>query len=138
MLASEITEYPWEAICMFARALNVKTYLTEPKKKKIWLVLGMLMEWEEKRREDDEPPKKVLASKMITLDDIWKGEERHVEAGKEPDFKRLARKLDIQGDHLYGFQCIVLAYKTSTIIVLAVDQMKIVKEQFEKSKTKGK
>ena len=68
------------------------------------------------------------------------GRERkgHVEAGKEPDFKRLARKLDIQGDHLYGFQCIVLAYKTSTIIVLAVDQMKIVKEQFEKSKTKGK
>ena len=97
MLASEITEYPWEAICMFARALNVKTYLTEPKKKKIWLVLGMLMEWEEKRREDDEPPKKVLASKMITLDDIWKREERHVGASTEPDFKKLARKLDIQG-----------------------------------------
>ena len=102
-LASEIVAYPWEAICMFAEALKVKTYRAEPAKRKIWLVLGMLMEWEEKRREDDEPPKKVLAGVLLELESRWKKVESELsvnyedECHKKPDFIKLARKMDIQG-----------------------------------------
>ena len=92
MLATEIIDYPWNAICMLAEELNVKIYRKEPKNKKVWLVLGMLMEWEGKRRKDDESAKKVLARNMIKLDSMWTVDDQIV------DFKKLARKLDIQGN----------------------------------------
>ena len=102
ILASEIITYPWKAICMFAKALNVKMYQREPAKRKIWLVLGMLMEWEEKRREDDEPPKKVLAGTLLELESRWKKVESEESVDyprcyEKPDFVKLARKMDIQG-----------------------------------------
>ena len=99
MLASEITEYPWEAVCMFATELQVKTYLVEPKKRNIWLVLGMLMEWDGQRSKGDESPKKVLAGILMKLEEKYKQEKKHEVSADErkPGFKKLARKLDIQG-----------------------------------------
>ena len=101
MLASELSKYPWEALCMLARKLQVKMYLDEQTERNLWLVLGMLMEWDGQRRKVDESPKKVLAGIMMELAEIWKAERKQVKDKRsellQPDFKKLARKLDLQG-----------------------------------------
>ena len=85
---------------MFAEALKVKIYRAEPAMRNIWLVLRMLVEWEEKRR-DDEPPKKVLAKTLLELESQWKKVESEELVDyicyKKPNFIKLARKIDIQG-----------------------------------------
>ena len=100
VLLLEIAEYPWEAIYLLAESLNVKIDEQEPTKKKTWLVLGMLEEWEEKRRENDEPAQKVLHRTLLEIDIQWEKESVRPKFKdlKKPNFIKLARKMDIQSN----------------------------------------
>ena len=57
---------------------------------KMWLVTGMLVEWQRHLDKKDESPKKILARHLVAVDVEWKKQ-------KEPDFGRLAQKIDMQG-----------------------------------------
>ena len=99
MLAVEICQYPWDAIAVFAKELNSPISDDHrSKKRNWWFIFQMIMEWAQNQK--NESVKKELAMKLISAHDEWKVNEQGV-TKKVVRFKRLARKLDIQGMYLY-------------------------------------
>lgn len=92
-LAAEIAKCPIDLIRRFAEKIEVKVYTFEPKDEgaKVWLVMGMIMELEQKRSEFFS--KKEMAAVLIKMYDELKdnGEEVH-------GFGKLARLLHIEGN----------------------------------------
>ena len=132
-LASEVAKYHWDAITMLATKLKVKIYSKKPNEDRmVWLILGMLMEWEgqPERANDEQSPKKVLAQNMMELSEEWKEKERTPDGIEtEPDFKKLARKLDLQGT-TSCFECLVNCFLFP--IVISKEHMNEIQDQYEK------
>ena len=101
MLAVEIGQYPWDAITIFAKELySPISDDHRSKKQNWWFIFQMIMEWAQNQK--NESVKKELAMKLISAHDEWKVNEQDV-TKKVVRFKRLARKLDIQGMYLYYY-----------------------------------
>ena len=101
MLAVEICQYPWDAITIFAKELySPISDDNRSKKQNWWFIFQMIMEWAQNQK--NESVKKELAMKLISAHDEWKVNEQDV-TKKVVRFKRLARKLDIQGMYLYYY-----------------------------------
>ena len=92
-VVEEVHNYPIEAIQLFSKKLNVEEFFLgykDKEKNQMWLVLGMLQKWQSDLDKEDESPKKVLARILVAADKILKERD-------EPNFGKLAQRIDIQG-----------------------------------------
>ena len=106
-VVEEVSKYPIRAVGLLAEELAVTEYFDKHKEthSKMWLLFGMMNEWQSQLNKEDESPKKVLARHLVTLDRKWvKSNAQDIpldskDHGEEPKFIKLARKIDMQGNY---------------------------------------
>lgn len=100
MLANEISSYPYKAIEKFAKELGTKELLPAAsgslKKNWTWSIIAMVHKWQAELSSGIESSRKEMALRLLNVESELENE--NFTPKRKPEFKKLARRIDMQGN----------------------------------------
>ena len=96
MLAKRLSQFPWDATKMLADELNAMILQKDPgTARREWIILTMLVQWENDHHNDGESLRKMMAWKLHDAGEKYKWNYQRYDIAQ--DFIKLARDLDMHG-----------------------------------------